>query len=178
MIRIGLPPPVLPRLRLHWHVTRTAFSRHSRALQEMTNRTAEVYRAWWQHVTERVLAPLSLRARAQERSLARLAQFQEQYEELVDLLCWSAKEGVHTNRDARYAEARAWMLRHYPRLRTRLRTHWAETDTERDPFAALFASPNIEEVINGEGGIEDMFRSRDALEACRAEMEQVVCRKS
>jgi hypothetical protein len=172
MIRIGLPPAVWPRLRLHWHVTRTAFSRQTRALQELGNRAAEVSSAWWQHVTERVLAPISLRAWAKKRSLSRLACFEERYEDLVDLLCWSAKDGIHTDRDARYAEMRRWMQRHYPRVRPHLHPHWRQGDTERDPFAALFASDNVDEFINGLGGIEDMMRSRAALEACRNALER------
>lgn len=176
MIRLGLPPTVWPRLRLHWHVTRTAFSRQKRALQELGNRTAEGYRTWWQHITERILAPLSLRERARQRSLARIVQFEERYEDLVDLLCWSAKDGVHTDRDRRYAEARTWMAHHYPRIRPYLLPHWQQDNAERDPFAALFASENVEEVINGIGGIEDMVRSRAALEACRAELEVVTSR--
>ena len=172
MIRIGLPPPVLPRLRLHWHVTRTVFARHSRALLEVSNRTAEAYSAWWLHVSQRILAPLSLRDRARRRALARLAQFEAQYDELVDLLCWSAKDGVHTDRDTRYATARSWMLRNYPGIQSRLRPHWAEADPERDPFAALFASADVEAVINGCGGIDDMIRSRAALAACREDMER------
>jgi hypothetical protein len=175
MIRIGLPPAMWPRLRLHWHVTRTAFSRQTRALQELGNRTADVYRAWWQHVTERVLAPISLRAWARQRSLSRLARFEERYEDLVDLLCWSAKDGIHTDRDARYTEMRRWMQRHYPRVRPHLRPHWKLEATERDPFAALFASDNVDEFINGSGGIEDIMRSRAALEACRSELETPGC---
>lgn len=176
MIRIGPPPTLWPRLRLHWHVARTAFSRQKRALQEIGNRTSEGYRVWWQHVAERLFAPINLRARAQKRALARLIQFEERYEDLVDLLCWSAKDGIHTDRDKRYAEVRDWMARNYPRVRPHLLCHWQKEQAERDPFAALFASENVEEVINNVGGIEDMLRSRAALETCRAELERVTHR--
>ena len=107
MIRIELPPVILPRLRLHWHSAHLQFSRRSRALREYANRTAAVSAAWWRHASGKTVASLSLRHRMRVRTVVRLstqlATFEERYEDLVDLLCWAAKDGVHTDRDARYA---------------------------------------------------------------------------
>lgn len=169
MIRIGLPPPVLPRLRLHWHVTRISCARYSRLLATVRPRTLE---AWRMYVAQRIVASLTLRRYRQRRALARLRSFETHYEELVDLLCWSAKDGVHTSRDARYARVRAWMLRHYPRVQASLRPYWVSSDPSRDPFLGLFGVEHVDDVIYSIHGIEDMLRSRAALEAYRQDLEQ------
>ncbi|MCS6777617.1 MAG: hypothetical protein RMJ43_04090 [Chloroherpetonaceae bacterium] len=172
MIRIGLPPPVLPRLRLHWHVTRISCARYSRLLAAVRPRTLEVWQAWRVYVVQRIMTTVTLRQYRQRRALAQLRTFETHYEELVDLLCWSAKDGVHTNRDARYTRVRAWMLRYYPRIQAHLRSYWASSDPSRDPFLGLFGVEHVDDVIYSIHGIEDMLRSRAALEAYRRDLEQ------
>ncbi|HZO87915.1 MAG TPA: hypothetical protein VFB38_06205 [Chthonomonadaceae bacterium] len=166
-IRIGLPPPLLSRLRFHWHTTHTQCSHQVRSLRASANRTAEKVRDRWRHASERLAARLSPRARALARQRARLASFEEKYEDLVALLCWAAKEGVQPDHQPRYAALRAWMRAHYRPLRPHLRPYWAgEADAgTQDPFEALFLSANLEEVINAATGIENLMRTRFALEA-------------
>ncbi|HZT44480.1 MAG TPA: hypothetical protein VFA07_20110 [Chthonomonadaceae bacterium] len=169
-IRIDLPPVLLPRLRLHWHATHQQLSRYSRALQEYANRTAAVSRAGWRSVSERTVACLSvrhrLRVRAEVRLRKRVAAFEERYEDLVDLLCWAAKDGVHTDRDARYTALRAWMRANYRTVRRHLCAYWAEEATPAvDPFEALFAPENVDGIINAADGIEVIMRTRAALDA-------------
>ncbi len=173
MIRIGLPPPLLPRLRLHWHATHTLFSRQARHLRESAARTAEVSREWWDHVREVWAARLSLRARAAARQRARLAEFETRYEELVDLLCWAAKDGVHTHRDERYRDCRSWMRVHYRALRPRLHAYWAEAEAPdaSDPFEALFHQENIDDIINAPESISHIMQTRTALDSYRAALE-------
>ncbi|HLV79783.1 MAG TPA: hypothetical protein VKT32_05850 [Chthonomonadaceae bacterium] len=173
-IRIDLPPVLLPRLRLHWHATHQQLSRYSRALQEYANRTAAVSRARWRSVTERVVAFLSVRARLRTRAVARrrerITTFEERYEDLVDLLCWAAKDGVHTDRDARYRALRAWMRAHYRTVRPHLRAYWEEATQDADPFAALFQPENVDDILNAPDGITYMMRARTALDAYREEL--------
>jgi hypothetical protein len=169
-IRIDLPPVLLPRLRLHWHATHQQLSRYSRALQEYANRTAAVSRAGWRSVSERTVACLSvrhrLRVRAETRVRERVAAFEERYEDLVDLLCWAAKDGVHTDRDARYTALRAWMRAHYRTVRPHLRAYWTEEAMPAaDPFEALFAPENVDGIINAAEGIDVIMRTRAALDA-------------
>jgi hypothetical protein len=169
MIRIGLPPSVLPRLRLRGPFTPSWRTRQTRALQEYASRTTAVPYAWLRRLSEWATARLSLRARAAERQRAQLAEFEEKYEQLVDLLCWAAKEGDHTGRDRRYAELRAWMGSRYHRLRPRLRPYFlAEGAESADPFAALFTPECVEEVLHAETSVEDLMRTRAALDAYRA----------
>ena len=172
-IRIGLPPVVFPRLRLRWHVTWSLVAHHTRALREAANRTAAVPQVWWQRASERWGAGSIRRARALAREHAQLACFEEQYEELIDMLCWAAKDGVHTDRDMRYAELRAWMCRNYRMIRPRLRPYWVEPEAPEsyDPFEALFAPENVDEILNASTSIEDMMLTRAALDAYRTELE-------
>jgi hypothetical protein len=173
MIRIGLPPPLLPRLRLHWRSTHTLFTRQTRSLRESASRTAEVTREGWGHACKSWSSRLSLRAYALARQRARLAAFEAKYEDLVDLLCWAAKDGIHTNRDARYTQLRAWMRVHYRALRPRLNPYWSGSgeDACTDPFEALFLDANVNDVINAAASIENITRTRLALDAYRESLE-------
>ncbi|HLK60833.1 MAG TPA: hypothetical protein VKU00_29990 [Chthonomonadaceae bacterium] len=168
-IRIGLPPTIFPRLRLGWHTTRQQLKRQAQALSQSTLRLTEVPRAWWHHLSQRLTPHWSLRARALVRQRTLLEKFEAQYEELVDILCWAAKDGDHTGRDARYAAIRTWMCANYRHLRSRLRPHWVEPDGPAvyDPFEALFAPENIDEVLHATTSIEDMMVTRAALDAYR-----------
>jgi hypothetical protein len=173
MIRIGLPPPLLPRLRLHWHNTHSLFSRQARLLRESATRTAEVSRDWWLQVRAGLSTRLSLRARALSRHRTRLACFEQKYEALVDLLCGAARDGMHGDQEARYRELRAWMQTHYRTLGPRLRPYWATLEeTASDPFEALFHQENVNDVIHAATGIEDIMRTRAALDAYRAVLDE------
>jgi hypothetical protein len=119
-----------------------------------------------------MLARLSLRAYAVRRQRIRLNAFEAHYEDLVDLLCWAAKDGDHTDRDARYAELRIAMRRRYRDVRKRLRPYWdsPETETFPDPFESLFLPADVDEVINSVTGIEQISQTRTALDAYRADL--------
>lgn len=175
MIRIGLPPPTLPRLRLHWHTAHTEFARQSRALREYAGRTTAVSRARRQQISEWVLAHLSLGRRIARRQSDQLAAFEEKYEGLIDLICWAAKEGVQATHETRYAELRVWMKLHYRSMRARLRRYSADPKAARennDPFEALFGPGNVDEVINADGNIENIMAARETLAAYRASLDR------
>lgn len=108
---------------------------------------------------------------AHVRLLALLADFEEKFEELTDLLCSTAKEGNCARRGARYAALRAWMVARYADLYLSLRPHW-HREGERDPFQALFASPSLEQVLYASHSIEDLLRGRAALDACRVLLQE------
>jgi hypothetical protein len=97
-------------------------------------------------------------------------EFERHYNDLVDLLCGSAKEGVDDYSRARYGELRGWLISHYEALRATLLRH-LDTDTESaaatcDAFESLFLPTDIEEVINSEGVIMRIIQTRRALNAC------------
>jgi len=169
-IRIG-PPPAYARLRLHWHAACNYYDRHSHALREVTARTTDSALDWWRLLSVRVSSRVSCRARAQARQRALYACFVERYEELVDLLCWAAKDGVHTDRDRRYTDLRQWMQLNYHKLRPKLRAHLSAWEGPFDPFEELFAPECVEEVINDGAGITYVVQTRAALEAYSAELE-------
>ena len=59
MINIGLPPPMLSRLRLHWHVTKTAFTRQTTVLREVAAHTATITQEVWQQTGMRLISALT-----------------------------------------------------------------------------------------------------------------------
>jgi hypothetical protein len=167
-IRIGLPPAVFPRLRLRW---RTHRPRADRPSQTATGSSAKQGR--WSTWSEGVARRWSLKARAAARQRALLAAFDAQYEELVDLLCWAAKDGVHTDRDRRYAALRNRMCTNHRALRATLCPFWKHADdpTCHDPFLALFVAENIDGVLHATTSIQDMMTARAALDACRDHLD-------
>jgi hypothetical protein len=168
-IRIG-PPPALARLRLQWHAAYNYYCRQARAFRTVTGRTTEGAVAWFRQASFRVNTRVSWRARTQARHQALYACFIERYEELIDLLCWAAKDGVHTERDARYAALRQWMQLNYHKLRPRLRAHLEAWEGPFDPFEELFAPECVDDVINGSDSITYVIQTRAALEAYSAEL--------
>ena len=64
------------------------------------------------------------------------------------------------------------MLANYPGIAKHVRMHWqAVLSGSTDPFQPLFVHARLEDAINVETGIEDLMRSRQALEAYRMELE-------
>ena len=173
-LRLGSPPG-LARLRLQWHSARSQFLRHSRAWrEEWATRRIETL-SWWQRSGAVWMTNWNLRERAHRRQLARqlvqLTSFTDKYEDLVDLLCWAAKEGVHADQAARYAELRMWMQSHYGLLRPRLRVLLNTPDNIYDPFECLFAPQDLAEVINDLSAIENVMHTRAILDAYRETLQ-------
>lgn len=172
MIHIG-PPPGLARLRLHWHVARTNFERQTEVVREYVIGVGEAAQALQQRVAARFISAVSLRARANARQMLRLTKFESAYEEMVDVICWAAKEESDPRQDERFASLRVAMRLSYRPLRRDLRRHWvsAEEPEAEDPFEALFQPDDIDIVINAATGIESMMLTRAAFESYRAELD-------
>lgn len=179
MIRIGLPPPMLLRLRLRAQIAANQMSRRARAAREgvlifYRNRLATLY-GLSRVFTRR---PVAIAA----DPVALLPEFEIRYQSLVDLLCWAAKDGVHDDRDARYAELRAWFLENYAPMRSALLRH-LETEPDdcapvapgapapRDAFESLFLPDSVEALIHSETIISRIMRTRCALDAYRAQVD-------
>jgi len=108
-------------------------------------------------VAHRVLErtdPLAQCQRQREQFLA----FYEQYEQLVDVLCWAARDTVHDGCDEQYQQVRYWMLKHYAPVRRAMapviRQVLAEADgnPQEDPFENLFTPPHVMQVIENDEG--------------------------
>ncbi len=172
-IRLELPRTLAPRLQMHWHGAQAGLRRQFRTARTFAARTTATARQWVQGLADSVVARIGLRARAALRHLARLDAFEARYDDLVDLLCWAAKDGIHTDRDARYAELRAWMCVHYRPYSPRLRPYWQEPGAAAlanacDPFETLFRCDNVDDFINDADGIAHLMRTRLALDEYRA----------
>jgi hypothetical protein len=107
-----------------------------------------------------------------------IAEFAERYDDLVDLLCWTAKEGVTDGSQKEYSDLRDWFLRSYESVRPNLLTQLVEEEDDRiilagmdrvarDAFETLFLPPHVGAVIHSEAVILRIMRTRIAVEACR-----------
>jgi len=171
MINIGLPPPLLARLRLQWQTTRSHFVRHTEALRESYFRTQATVGAWVRAVSAKGVALVTFRKRTARRHLRQFDAFEQVYDKMVDLVCWTAKEDISPERAKRYAELRGKLQRSYRIVRTRLRSHWYETNAEHDPFASLYLPDDITEFTHSPIGIECLMQTRQAMDSYRAELE-------
>ena len=173
-IRLG-PPPGLARLRLQWHATRNQFLRQSRIWNEQALAWRTDTRAWWQRVGLANVSRWSLRERARQRQrvrqLTQLADFTVHYEDMVDLLCWAAKEGANEEQSRKYGEMRVAMQSRYGVMRPRLRGFLHTPDDQFDAFECLFTPQKLEDVINDLGAIENVMRTRAALDEYRGTLE-------
>ncbi len=173
MIRIGLPPPMLPRLRLHWHVTRNYFEQCYSAFHAGVVRHVQAARTFWQGAGVAVLSRVgSLRTRRlplDTQKQGRVERFEAVYERLSDLICWAAKEEVTPEREAEYALLRLSVRELYQPLRAGLRSYWKTEDMESDydPFEELFLPETLDEIVFSLGGIYAITLARDAFEAYR-----------
>lgn len=171
MIRIGLPAPVVLRLRLRAHIALSQIARQTERIQRGIRGAL-----WLDRETARQRARMR-RVIAISRSTL-FKEFEDRYDQLVALLCWAAKDGIHDGRDARYAELRAWFLRNYPRLQPAL-TYFLESEPEdrvpakegepipRDAFESLFLPSDVDALINSETVISRIRRTRNAIDMLR-----------
>lgn len=159
------PPHALARLRLSWH---HAWDRHLNSWLDFRARIVRRHQSTIDGVktiSARAAVYLNPRLRAEEKQRVLYNDFVRQYEELVDVLCWAAKDGIHTDRDLRYARLRDWMQRHYHRVRPSLRPHLGSWEGPLDPFEELFAPDEVDAVINSGDCIPCVIQTRSALAA-------------
>lgn len=116
-------------------------------------------------------APPSLKVRQHE-----LGHFYEQFEALVDTICDAAQYGPEPALEARYANSKAWMNKHYSGVRVYLSAYMTLTPDDAkhamefngagaDSIETLFSAPNLKEFLSCDDGrmIERIMRSRTAL---------------
>jgi hypothetical protein len=167
-IRIGLPTVAGPRLNVGWNATRQSFAGHIRSLQLTAERLVRTPFAWGIRLAVDFRRRFSLRNRVMRRQRALLKAFDDRYEQLVDLLCWSAQSSTIGSKESRYRDLRSWMRNHYGSLRSHLLPHWSNsTPSARDPFESLIACDRLDEVLSSYSSIEDMMLCRKALDAYR-----------
>jgi len=179
MIRLGLPMPSMLRLRLRaqlaaGHLNRRVDGIRQEVLASVRDDAAALRRAW---AAARTGIAICARRLCPARTVP--LEFDARYQDLVDLLCWSAKEGAHDGRDARYSQLRAWFLSHYDAVRPAL-SRYLVADPEdaavshgprraRDAFESLFLPDDVAAIINSETVISRISRTRSALDAYRAQ---------
>ncbi|MGC8669265.1 MAG: hypothetical protein ACP5VE_14235 [Chthonomonadales bacterium] len=162
MIRLGWPVPAFWRLR----------AGAGKLYPVPEDRVPS--RAIWE-----MFLPSRLRASLNKRNYAMMKQFQERYEDLVDLLCVCAKEGIQPRHAQRYMELRSWFHAHYGSLRTTLERYLPpdrqsaqqSARSDEDPFAALFGPAALDALLHSEEVIPRIQRTRLALAACMEDLE-------
>lgn len=98
--------------------------------------------------------PLAQYQRQREQFLA----FYDRYEQLVDVLCWAARDTVHDGCDERYQQVRSWLIEHYAPVRQALAPFIQQVNAEHygnrheDPFEKLFAPKQVMQVIEQDEG--------------------------
>lgn len=98
--------------------------------------------------------PLAKYQRQREQFLA----FYDRYEQLVDVLCWAARDTVHDGCDEQYQQVRNWLMDNYSAVRRTLEPFIQQAvaenggDARKDPFEQLFAPAHVMQVIEQDEG--------------------------
>lgn len=157
MIRVGLPLPLLARLRQQWNTIRNRYLRQS-----------YIVRNWW---SERLDTKRTAhRARTLEQELHTFQAFSNAYHDLIDIVCMAAREEAPALYLARYQSQQRRYQRAYRAFSNHLRPYYKEWDLETDPFA-FFCEGKLNEVIYSATGIETMMTLNGILEACQCHYE-------
>ena len=111
-----------------------------------------------------------------------MPEFGRRFDDLVDLLCWSAKEGDHEGRDEQYAGLRAWFLANYESARPLLLEYLISEPEDvvparpgqpapRDAFESLFLPRDIDSIINSDTVICRIIRTRQAVDSLQEALD-------
>jgi hypothetical protein len=171
---IGMPlsPRYATRLHRPWRQAGTVLARPIQTRKADLQRIVSVTRVVWTRTVNGAKSRTPSRARARQRQRAFFIAFEEQYDRLLDLLCAAAHEGVSAERETAYGRTRDWMVAHYSQIEPLVRSYWMATGNGcYDPFQALFSYPRLGDAINVDTSIEDIMRSRAALDAYRAHID-------
>lgn len=88
--------------------------------------------------------------------------FYDRYEQLVDVLCWAARDTIHDGCNERYQQIRGWFLVNYSAVQKMLKPFIRQVMSEQDgnpnedPFEKLFSSAHVMQVIEQDNG--DLMR--------------------
>jgi hypothetical protein len=184
MIRLGLPAPMALRLRLRAQLSANRASRRAEAIREDVFASLNGRLAGLRRLPFRVNRRLRDGLCDSPIFGETVMQFEERYQDLVDLLCGAAREGVTDKHHAEFAELRDWLAQNYEIHRPGLLNHLnVEPDDfvplgdgvrARDAFESLFLPKSVDSVINSKNVILRIMRTRCALDAYREEMVTAV----
>ncbi len=172
MIHVGLPVPTFVRLHIRAQI----------ALQQATRNVNQIrfsIRLANSRLLERAASALAPRrvARRPANSEVTVNEFVVRYDDLIDLLCWAANEGVKDQHRVKYANLRAWFVDHYEHVRPELLPYMPqEPDRARalcDPFESLFIPVSLDAVVNSDSVIDHIQTTRNAVETYRDQAELV-----
>ena len=171
MIRSTYPVPALTRIRLRLELatrrTRRALEERRRALrtaaeEQQAHQSAYLSQRWQQDL---------------ERQRRTCAEFYNNYDALVALLCLAAHEGITPGLEEKYRYRREWFCGHYPSIKSLISGHVKQDDSDGIPgffgrrscdgFEALFFPTSLEIMFANDGGnlIGRLIRTQAALTA-------------
>jgi hypothetical protein len=190
MIRAGLPLPPSIRMRLRADAAAEGLALRIRAIRKRFVTVVRNDITAIRSVPGRLYSARVKRAQllnttpASSTTMMHMQDFVTRYDDLVDLLCWTAKEGVSDARRARYNELRSWFVDHYEPVRP-IVTRFLDTQPEdrepvaagtpapRDAFESLFLPHQIDCLIHSDEVIHRIMRTRFAVEVCREQLGSV-----
>ncbi len=174
MIRAGLPMPAFHRLAF---AVQAAAHRWTRSVERVRRGMNDWLTASMPHPLQTIR---NHRVEAEiQRSARLLADVELQFDELVDLLCWTAKDGCNARADKRYADVRSWFLDRYQAFGPGFRhflSHGSGVDTatrtsSSDVLESLFLPADVADNIHSATVIDRITSARAALEAFRAHVD-------
>ena len=108
----------------------------------------------------------SLLVQVKERELV---AFVTQWDALEAIVVRTYKAAVASAQDAaEYAQARAWLLAHYPKLQTALASYWPRTraggqPVTADPFTKLLEPAHGSDFVDNWGAMQILPAARESL---------------
>lgn len=175
MIRLGLPTPTLLRLRVRAQIAMNRISRQARYIREWVHYAVSLP---WVVVSRTPQLFHHFVKDSSPPAASLLPDLEAHFQNLIDLLCWAAQDGVHPERDARYAEVRDWFLQHYEKIRPEILPFLEQAleDTlplemgepaPRDAIESLFLPSRIDSNIHSSTVIARVYRARRAIDRYR-----------
>ncbi len=168
MIRIGISQPFSGRLRSRWfgerlYPLRDAEKREATDPFEMLDLTLLNDLA---NCRSADASQADAKTRL-EGALQRLDQFEDRFDELVDILCAAARFGITDSLRADFAICHRRLAVCYPTVEGILTPYFTDTNRE-SPFQRIVDGASLDEMLEDLCLVETCISARNALDECRA----------
>src|SRR5881227_3270754 len=141
MIRIGLDVPAITRLGL----------RAQLMSRRVNRRFSKLRAAWFGRPAARNSQATNPAASSRPAPYLEYEVIQDRFEQLVDVLCYSAQHGVTVGDANRYHELRGWFLSNRDAIHPIVAPYVHQTGSAGSPVAAVLQPESLDEAINTEG---------------------------
>lgn len=167
MIRIGMSQPFSGRLRSRW------FGERLYPLRDVDKRETPVPFEMLDLALLDELANCQSAGASQgdaktrlEGALHRLDQFEDRFDEVVDILCAAARFGITESLRADFTVCHRQLAGSYPAV-AGLLTPYFKDATRESPFQRIVSSASLDELLDDLCLVETCISARNALGECR-----------